>query len=58
MRVQHKASFCHREFDGFELDSVPCSRIGCVFAFVALIDVGNLGCFAGLGLRPLASSEP
>jgi hypothetical protein len=27
-------------------------RIGCVFTCVALIDIGDLECFAGLRLRP------
>jgi hypothetical protein len=49
---QHKASFRRREFDDFEPDSVLCGRIGCVFTCVALIDIGDLDCFAGLGLHP------
>lgn len=44
-----KASFRRQEFDDFELDYMPCGRI---FTYVALIDIGDLDCFAGLELRP------
>ncbi len=49
---QHKASFRRREFDDFELDSALCGRIVRVFTCVDLTDIGDLDCFAGLGLRP------
>ena len=52
-RQQHKASFRRWEFDDFELDTMFFCRIGCVFACVALINIGDLDCFAGLGLHSL-----
>jgi hypothetical protein len=52
-RQQHKASFRRWEFDNFELDPMFFRRIGCVFACVALINIGDLDCFAGLGLHSL-----
>jgi hypothetical protein len=51
--AQYKTSFCHREVDDFELDSVLCGRFGCDFACLTSIDIADLDCFAGLGLRSL-----
>ena len=52
-RRQHKASFRRWEFHDFELDPRIFHGISCVYACVALINIGDLDCFSGLRLRPL-----
>src|SRR5262245_14320636 len=52
-RRQHKASFRRWEFDDFEFDPMFFRCISCVFACVTLINIGDLDCFASLGLHSL-----